>query len=190
MTGKLIEIDAVDTMVEKVLSAVEAPEVDQRELRLSNGAVVRLTPPPTMALQLLSQKHPKPQPPIVKMDVDGKTWEEANPNDPTYRRALGAYGTETGEAMIRLMLWSSFTVTKLPKGVKPYEEDLEWVEEIEELLGVAVPESPRLRKIAWIRYRILGNPKDFNAVQEVMGTLAGTSEEAIKAAEEQFQRDA
>jgi len=180
--------DNIDSMVEKVLSETSGPEEDFRILHLSNGATVKLTPPPTMAIQSFRQAHTKPRPPMVTITQDGRTWDEANPNDPSYKESVGDYNLESGEAMIRLMLWSSCEIQQLPRGVKLYEEDLDWADEISELLGVEVPTSPRLRKVAWLRYRIFAAPKDFEKMQDVLAQLSGTPEEAIKAAQATFRR--
>lgn len=178
-----------DEMVEKVLGSIEDGSVDSKELRLTNGAVVRILPPPTMALQAFRQQHPRPQPPIVHVEQDGRSWDEANPNAPAYLEALKDYAQESGEAMIRLALWTSCEIVRLPKGARSYEEDDTWIEEMEELLGTTVPETCRLRKIAWMRYRVLGNPRDFDAFQDALAALSGTTEEMVKAAEESFRSD-
>lgn len=179
------QISRVDEMVDKVLAGTVPEEC--RILHLSNGAIVKLTPPPTMAIQAFRQNHTKPKPPMVSVTVEGRTWEEANPNDPSYKEAVDEYNMESGEAMIRLMLWSSCEIQQLPRGGKSYEEDTDWVEELEELLDVVVPTSPRLRKIAWLRYRIFAAPKDFEEMQNALAALSGTPEEAIKKAQANFR---
>lgn len=178
-------IKSVDEMVDTVLGAL--PEGECKILNLSNGAVVKLTPPPTMAIQAFRQGHDRPKPPMATVTVDGRTWEEANPNDPSYKEAIDQYNMESGEAMIRLMLWTSCEVQRLPRGVLPYEQDADWADEIQELMGVEVPTSSRLRKVAWLRYRIFASPKDFEAMQDALAILSGTSEEAIKKAQANFR---
>uniref|UniRef100_A0A6M3J1G2 Uncharacterized protein n=1 Tax=viral metagenome TaxID=1070528 RepID=A0A6M3J1G2_9ZZZZ len=184
ITDQQITVDAV---LDRTLGEVEQTDGQSETLHLGNGAILRLTPPPSMALQMFQQNHAAPKPPVVRVEADGRSWEEENPNDPGYIAAMEEHNMQAGEALIRLMLWTSCEIVRLPTGVPSYEDDTEWVEEIEELLGAHVPESPRLRKITWMRYRIVGAAKDFGLVQDALERLSGTPEEAIVAAEGNFR---
>jgi len=179
-------VDQVDAIVDATITGLADAVVSEITLHLSNGVVVKILPPPSMALQLMTSVHETPQPPMVTNDVDGKVWMEANPNDPTYIAALAKHREEIGEATIRLMLWTSVKIVSFPDDFLTYDQDSFWEEELLELLDVVAPKSPRLHKIMWMRYRLFGVVRDFQAFQDACDKLSGVPEAAVVAAENRF----
>ena len=175
-------LERVDEAEKKVLGSPE------QELTLSNGARVRVTPIPSMILQLLASQHPEPTVPIVEATVGGKIQKVPNPDAPAYRRALEQHQLEMGDATFKLMLLKGVEILEYPPDVPKYEEDTTWVEELN-FLGIAVPEEPLARKILWLRYQVLGRSQDFKAVQDTCWELGGIFEKEIAAAEARFPAD-
>lgn len=175
-----------DELAAKVSEELDKSEENEVCLTLSNGVRVRLTPPPMLATQLIAKQHPEPRPPVVEVTGDdGRTWQEENPNDPDYQRALAERRLLLSETLLKIVLLKSMHLEYIPDTVIPFESD-EWREELS-YLGVEVPEDPRTQKLYWIRYEILGVPKDFEKVQDASARLSGASEEDIAEAEARFR---
>jgi hypothetical protein len=177
-----------DAAVDRVLNDLNrADDVDGGIplVRTSTGALLRPKKLPDLLVQQLWSRFPIPQPPTVEVRGHGKTWREPNPDDPTYRRALQQRTLDVGEAMLRLTLLRGVEVVELPANVLPYEQDTEWLEDME-YLGVTLPESKAGRYVEWLRYRVVVTNEDFIALQRACTRLAGVTEEDVQAATELF----
>ena len=172
--------------VDKAAEEAQGPVF--REIVLTNGAKVRLTPLPALITQILSRQHPEPEVPIAEAEVGGKIQHVPNPDDPRYKRAIEQHRLEMGDAMLKLMLIKSMEILEYPPGVPKYEEDTDgWVEELA-FIGITVPEESMARKHTWLQYKILGVLADFSRVQDICNELGGggPAEADIKAAEAGF----
>lgn len=178
--------DRSDQLATEVTKELDLAEASEAYMTLSNGVKLRVAPPPVLAVQLMTKQNPAPRPPVVEVTGDdGRTWKEENPNDPDYQDAVQEHRENILETTLKVMLLKSTFVEFLPEQIIPLESD-EWVEELE-YLGVEIPEDSRSRKLYWLRYEILGVPKDFEKYQNISARLGGMEEEDIAAAEERFR---
>jgi hypothetical protein len=177
---------AVDT-VKIAAQVVTADTQDAKDtLTMVTGAVVRVKPMKDRLAFKLYQMYPEPKPPINHITVEGKEWNEENPNDPEYIAALAAYRTSTYEAYTKILLMTCVEVVSLPDGVLPFDQDTEWIDEMK-MLGFECNYANRLERwLDWLTYRIVVSSADQTRIQELASKLAGVTEEQIKAAEDSF----
>lgn len=176
-----------DELAGKVLDK-EGQEADKSVLTLVSGAVIKAKPVPDMVLQAMFSQYPEPKPPILETEVRGRMIREANLSDPDYLIAVEARNRVLSDAMHNLTLLRGLKILQLPPDVVEYDKDDEWEKELSDL-GVDIPEKETLRRLLWLRYRIVISPNDLVKLQEEGMRLAGTSEEEIQAAMARFQRE-
>jgi hypothetical protein len=172
--------------VEAAVKVIEAENKVEDTLVMVTGAVVRVLPMKDRLAFKLYQMYPEPQPPMLTLTVEGKTWTEANANDPDYIKAKEKYRNTTYEAYTKILLMTCIEVVELPKGVPSFDEDTEWIEEMK-MLGFPCEYSNRLERfLDWLTYRIVISSSDQAKIQDLATKLAGVTEEQIKAAEGSF----
>lgn len=171
-------------MVERTLE--EGVDKDPTIVTLSSGVVVKAKTVPDNLVLKFREKNPAPEPPMIEVNAGGKTWEEANPDDPAYLKALEEYHSKIGLAMIDMILLIGMKIMEVPDDFVPYEEDDQWELELE-ALGLDVPEKPVSKKIEWLRLRVAPSTNDINKITKAYNKAAGISEEEIAAAAEQFR---
>jgi hypothetical protein len=171
-------------MIERTLE--EGLDKDPTIVTLSSGVVVKARTVPDNLVLKFREKNPAPNPPMVEVNAGGKTWEEPNPDDPAYLKALEDYHNKIGLAMIDMILLVGMKILETPEDFVPYEDDDMWELELE-ALGLDVPEKPISRKIEWLRLRVAPSTNDINIITRAYQNAAGISEEEIQAAADQFR---
>lgn len=176
--------DEVMQAVETVLTVQETKE--EGTITLSNGVVVRPKRMPTAMLQRLWIQFPSPKPPIKEFEsAGGRKWREPNPQDPLYLAEVEERSAKLSDSFAKLVFLKAMEIVSLPEGMANFEEDDEWMEELE-LLGIELPTSTLARRMEWIRYRIVPTTEDYELVYNSATALAGVSEEDIEAAQDRF----
>lgn len=181
-----MEIAELST-TEMAIKAVEADTTVTDMITMVTGAVVKVSPMKDRLALKLYQKFPEPKPPVVHIKQDGKEWDESNPNDPDFLAAKELYKNNTYEAYTKIVLMTCVTVISLPEGMLSFDEDTEWIEEMQ-MLGFSGEYSNRLeRYMDWLTYRVVISNADMGKIQDMAAKLAGVTEEEIKAAEASFR---
>lgn len=176
---------------ERIAQAIEEAVKAAGEVQLlvlSNGAVLRPRALPDLMVQKLMKQFPKQPPPMVRIEQGGKTWEEPNPNDPKYIEYLEQRQLDVGDAFLDLTVLVGFDILRLPKRIRPFEEDEDWEEELE-AVGIEVPENRVAKRILWTRYRILQQASDLERLRAAVERLSGVEEEEVETAQEGFRRE-
>jgi len=97
------------------------------------------------------------------------------------------YKNNTYEAYTKIVLMTCVTVISLPEGMLSFDEDTEWIEEMQ-MLGFSGEYSNRLeRYMDWLTYRVVISNADMGKIHDMAAKLAGVTEEEIKAAEASFR---
>ena len=177
-----------DEQVNEALDAVETDEelIANPVITLRTGVTVRVKPVPDLIAQKIWAQFEEPKPPLVEIESGGKKWKEPNPDDPAYHEALSNHRIALSEALNKLGMLHGFEIVSLPEGMKPYEEDTEWIEECE-LFGITVPKSGPGRYVEWVRNRVLTNNIDMQRVQKLQNALSGVTPKEVAAALETFR---
>lgn len=139
------------------------------------------------------KERPAPDPPTYTMEIAGGG-TETRPHDATTlrtdedRAAWAAYldrhqkfEAELYERTMRLLF---------VRGVKiPVElaNDGDWIEE-QLFLGIRVPENRLERRLWYVKTEIISSPQEAVRLMSEIGALSGISREALRAAEDTFQR--
>lgn len=178
-----------DEVVGKVVE--EAEEQVQDEVTLSSGAVVRAKRVPDNLLLAWQRQHQTPKPPIVTIEQEGRRpRREENPNDPDYLQAVETYQIEVAAAMTDFIHLTGMEIVSLPEGMKPFEEDDEWEEELE-AVGLTVPAGKASRRLLWIRYKVAPSSDDLSLISSVYSqAVQDVDEEEVAIKEEQFPGEA
>jgi len=154
---------------------------------LSSGAVVRAKRVPDNLILALHRQYSAPKPPIVTIEEEGRRpRREENPNDPDYVQAMETYQVEMAGRITDLIHLTGMEIISLPDTIKDFEEDDEWMEELE-AVGINVPLGKSSRRLLWIRYKIAPTSEDLNKISSVYSrTVGGPEEGAVKVMEERF----
>jgi hypothetical protein len=173
------------------VNAADAESVDDDEelssvVKLNNGITVRVKPLPDLLVQRLYTQYDMPEPPMVEVESNGKTWEEKNYNDPAYQDEVTRYTMRIAAGITNLMLLRGFEVLEKPDHIPDYEDDDTWELELE-LVGVDIPSDTHRKRLMWREYRLLENSYNMDLVQTRSQKLSGVSEEDIVRAQERFR---
>jgi len=144
------------------------------------------------------EKHGEPKPPTYTAKMGGGpgivTWEEEH----TYTRDNIADGSEKDrlawreyeqqEQMLGQKTWAKTAEVYLLRGVlEDLPDDDGWIEEqVED--GIEVPESPRERKIHWIKTELLMDSAEMLSLINAIQGREQEVERAATVAAEMFQR--
>lgn len=149
-----------------------------------NGTVLKLRHVPSLTVLAVQRSIKKPQ--VPKWFNQAKEREEENPNDPVYLQALQDYNNSTGDAAIDTYLANGVSVMKLGDDC-PLEDD-EWAEGLQ-LVGIEIPVSGVSRRVAWLKYHVVGD-EDLGNLTAAIAIAGGVvTEEAVAAAAESFRNN-
>lgn len=159
---------------------------DLKQIRLSNGVVLRLKPIPPFVLERALAAIPEPKPPLWTNPEKGR--EEENPLDPDYLEARDRHAAARIMAISNVAMAVGTEIDSLPEGFPP-PESAEWAEDLS-AVGIEVPERPaKARYVAWLRYKALERPEDISTITGLPLLLGGISEEEVGQAMAGFRRD-
>lgn len=176
--------EQTDQIAEKVDVAVEGEEIIDTFVT-STGYKLKISKMHETLVQRLWSQFPPVQPPEVEVTSRGKTWKEVNYDDPNYAEARTRRLLDFGEAFLRLILLKSVKIEEYPENAVPFEEDTEWIDEME-FIGLSVPEKTTARYVEWMRYRVVTTSTDVDVIQDIATKLSGVTEEGVKQAMDRF----
>ena len=176
---------------EKVGEATEEQAVKKEvknEVTLSSGYVVRSMPIPDGLFMKIYERFPEPKPPKIDRVDGGKTFQEENRDDPEYQDAVSKNRMAIAEGMARVEALKGTEIISVPEGAFSFEDDKEWMEELESL-SIPVPRtaSRSARYIEWFLYRVAPRWEDRNLIQDLRMAVEHISEEEITQAEATFR---
>lgn len=156
---------------------IESDKRAPRVFTCANGVHLRLRAVPSLAIVAI-QKQLK-EPPVPTFFNEEKQRDEENPNDPNYITALNQYRSDSADATTTAYLANGVTVIEpLPEGI-PALDDEEWAEGYR-LSGLDIPDKGIGRRVAWLKYVIVGDEDLGDLIGQI--ALAGglVTEEAVQ----------
>jgi hypothetical protein len=154
-----------------------------KELVLSNGTKIRITPVSPFLLRKAIENVPEPDVPM--WHNPDKDRDEPNPIDPDYIKALEKYKEATGQLTTYGFL-AGVHVMELGEYKHPLDSD-DWVDECR-LLGVEPTTKGALRKIDWLQYHVIESAEDLTDIIVQAAASGGlVSEEDVQLAASTFQ---
>lgn len=174
-------------ITDKVAEALQETPVSDL-VTTSTGVVVRVLHIPDSLMMRLFERFPRPKPPKISIPDGVNVREEDNPDDPVYLAALTKYRMDLNEAAIRADILKGIEIVSLPSAIPPFDEDKEWLEELEAMgLGVDQTASRSVRYIEWYLYRIAPQVSDRELISDVRLKTSGMTQEEIARAEATFR---
>lgn len=161
--------------------------MEMKEITLSTGVILNLWKGSTLALDqattALEKSDPSPQPPMVYSEDKGRS--EANPNDPTYVKAMQNWNGRLSIRFFTVLLATASSVNFVPEGMTTHDSE-EFIEVLE-MSGIEPRRTNVGLYVQWVT--LFAGLED----QELLGThllqLAGVSEASIAEAEATFRGD-
>jgi len=162
-------------------------------LTLGTGVVLRVKPVSPLLIRRAAASIPEPEVPQLFLEDKGR--EEANPDDPEYKRALQKYSEEVEEASTLLMLAAGTEVVEVPEEMESPEGET-WLSQVEEIMSFTGaefdPKRDRLdtrigRYLVWLQYYAIRSLQDLVKLLSTLAELSGVSEEAVAKAVSSFR---
>ncbi len=158
-----------------------------KEHTLSNGKTIKIRYVPPLLASKIRRLFPDPLPPVrvIQSKIPGvPPTEEFDYQDATYQRLRIEVLQQRIQA-INDFAWNYAVV-----GVDPPEDD-EWKASVQlelYLPGIPWREGPVGRRLDWLEYVLLANPKDMVDVEKLVTEASRVAtEEEVAAAEESFR---
>lgn len=171
-----------DIQVQQVLQALKEDAADDTmppdQFKTKGGIVLRLKRVSPFLVKDARERLVEPKPPMVYME-DKETTEE-NLADPEYQQALQEFQITLSEVGNSILLSMGTSVETVPPGTDPPESD-DWVEAVEEMVGIPVPKTPRRRYYLWMKYVAITDLDDFINLLGKITRLSGMVTEAAVA---------
>lgn len=143
----------------------------------ANGVQLKLRAVPSLAIVAI-QKQLK-EPPVPTFFNDEKQRDEENPNDPNYIRELNEWRAASADATTTAYLANGVTViTPLPDNVEPVDSQ-EWSEGLV-LSGLVIADSGIQRRVAWLKYYIVGDEDLGDLIGQIAIAGGLVTEEAVQ----------
>jgi len=180
MTEQKISEVAVD-----VAEGAENKKDINEDVIASTGVVVRTKRVPPMVLGELTRKYKKPQAPRVKNAFIGT--EEYNYADPDYNKAVDEWNTEITFGMVDVYLVMGTEIVSIPDGFPELDSD-DWTEDFE-IIGIEISEKKKGRYLQYMKFVVLPDPDDINAIVDSCSRKSGVPEEDVQEAAEHIFRD-
>lgn len=170
--------------MEQITRSIEDEKHAPNVYTTRNGTVLKLRHVPSLTVLAVQRGIKKPQ--VPKWFNQAKEREEENPNDPMYLQALEDYSAATGDAAIDTYLANGISVIKL--GDDCPLEDNEWAENLQ-LVGIEIPDSGAKRRVAWLKFHVVGD-EDLGNLTAAIAIAGGVvTEEAVAQAAESFRNN-
>jgi len=174
---------------QKILDAaakVEAQPSPDNTFRLSSGVVLRAVRIAPLRLDAIQRQFKEPEPPEETLP-DGRKIK--NPDHPDYKKAVAAFKEEQGMAMLDAMIMFGTEFVSAPNGMSG-PDDNAWIEEMA-IVGVKVPDHPKARHLAWIKYVALDKniEEDMALISEEVAKQLPIAEENIAKAIDSFRSE-
>lgn len=171
-------------MTDKDLKVVKAVEEATKEkdntIKLSTGVVLLCKKANPLVLIDVMAAFPRPQPPTWFNPTMGREME--NSDDPDYQGRVRAWEMESSSATLNAFIQLGTELVSVPKGF-PKPQDDSWLEEYE-LLGLPIrPQNKAWRYLKWVKFKAVADEKDLERIRDMVGSLSGVSEDAVKTAE-------
>lgn len=170
---------------QKILEAAEIAvgEESTDVFTLASGVVLKALRVPPLRIDAVQRQFKDPKIPEDVLD-DGR--KVPNPDRKDYKEAKEKVEQERNLALADALMLFGTELVSCPETIESPDSD-EWVEEME-LFGITIPEKPKVRYLAWLRYVAIVNVEHDLALimKHVMGRMA-ISEENIAEALEGFR---
>jgi len=167
-------------LVDKVLEKKEGV------FELSSGVVLRLknTINPSVIIDILSElESGRPEPPVVYIEALDR--EEINYDDPNYISRKDRWETVSAGRIADALILLGTEIESLPKKIEGPNGN-KWIDKYEALGFKIKRNSESARYLAWVKHEAIQNQKDWEAITENVGRLAGVSEADVKLAQDSF----
>lgn len=150
------------------------------------GVRLKLRHVPSMVI-VAAQKQLK-QPVIPRWHNTDKDRDEDNPNDPGYLRELAEYNSKVGDITTDAYLVNGVTVLEpLPDSVYSIDSS-EWAEGLE-FIGIEVPKTGVARRLAWLKYYIVGDEDLADLIKSIAIAGGVVTEEQVQEALDSFRNN-
>lgn len=175
-----------DKILKAAVEAEARPSPDDT-FSISSGVVLKALRVAPLRIDAIQRQFKDPEVPVVTLP-DGRKLD--NPDDPDYDKALKAVELERSLAMADALMMFGTEFVSAPAGMLKPDED-SWVEEMS-FVGVHVPDHPKARYLAWLRYVALeGNvEQDLVTITTNVMRKMSISEENIAQAMDSFRGEA
>jgi hypothetical protein len=162
--------------------------MNYKDIKLNDGQVIRVWMPPTVKITtVLAKKYQAPEIPIVEVKTAaGETERIQVVDDPTYlaekKRVDEARDKERDE-------W--YYLYALRDVQVPADFDVEVYRPIAEIEDEnwQPREGQRGRKLDYLEWELMGDPSNYNKIQQALVAMMTTDEETIGLIEESFRSD-
>lgn len=179
-----------DELAQNIEDVVRENDVDEEKTRFlttTTGAKIEILTPPDRLIQALWRKYPEPRVPMIERKDGSRTALEPNPDDPEYIRAVNDRTLLINDGVERITLLKGIRILELPPDVPAFENDEEFAEEFEDLMGYPPATQRTARYLEWLSYRILPASSDMLDIQRVAFEIIGVDAEDVAAAEDSFR---
>lgn len=168
------------------IAAAERAHDNKHEgvVTLSTGVVVRVRPVASLIISDIARAIPEPK--IPRVYIETKAREEENPNDPGYLKALVDRETAQAMAVNDAFLLMGTEVVSAPPDLWALDSD-DWIDRLA-LIGIAKPEGPHARYLAWMKYIAAPLQTDIVALLHGVGRLSAVTEDDVQAVADGFRR--
>lgn len=165
----------------------EPPVEVPSEFTLDIGATLTIRKPSSMLLAavMTAVEKESPVPPVPKVWIEEKEREEENPNDPTYKAAIGVWNANAVVRMFKALCVSSLRIKDLGDAFDPDGEDFA---DYLEALDMEVESGKSTRFLQWLMTYALVK-EESKKLNTWMMALAGVTEEDVAEATTFLQGD-
>lgn len=175
----------VQRLTEETGLSLDSLEVDPSIYVTGQGVTFKLRKVARMAIVEASRRLPLPKPPRIFMEEKGR--EEENPNDPVYQEALQKVNWDRGVLTVSVYVLLGTKLVNVPPDLDS-PDGVEWLQTLE-YLGIPVPDNPRDRYVAWVKYYALTDEELADMMKAIMRYSGISLEEDVKEAADSFQGD-
>lgn len=164
-----------DAEVNAILERVGYPGTDAKQLDrfvCKSGVVLKTRKVKLSIIRDAWKQLHRPQVPTTFIEELGR-WEE-NPNDPNFLEELQEYNITKSNITINVLLMMGTQPHFIPDGVPAVDSD--WTAEFAEA-GLNIPETPKAKYVAWLRYIVLEDHEEENELQQNVMRMSGIVQE-------------
>jgi hypothetical protein len=172
--------DLVTANVAQIMDEVEREQValarPSNLIVLSNGTEMEArTVPPLLAQKIEAKFRP---PAVPKTYNEDKGRHEENPLDPEYLQRCEEIETEKNLALVDLLVGLGTKVIRVGADAEPFES-ADWRETVAFFLGEELPKSEKIQYLYWVKYVLIADNNDLQAIARKVAAKMGVPESAV-----------
>ena len=175
-------------MTDTIAQAVQIDDsvtTEQKTVTLSTGVTVMPTTVSRLLIADAVKRVKRPKPPTIYIESKGR--HEENETDPEYIEAVEQYEADMADILFNLLILRGMKVVHVPESVPSLESE-EWIEDLK-FLGIEVPQSPRARFVAWVKYIAAPEEEDLTFLANKLRGTVGVPDAEVSSAADGFQSD-